>query len=266
MSYATEIAKTEQPESAELFKIIIGGVPTLFFTSGIMPVVFQGHSYTPVPIKRGHFAVERSLKAIKVSIALPVSDAFGAYIASAPYNSTRIEIWRAFTSNPDSSAKMIFIGRVQSIQISNYVANVTCQSSSSGLARKFPGIFYQTTCNHMIFDRGCGLVKGAFALPVVVSGAVGTVLTIPDISAFPDNAFQGGTMAYLQEERLITAQVGIEVTILIPFTASDMENAEVTLYPGCDGTAGTCRGYDNEANFLGMPYIPTRNPILWGFR
>lgn len=265
MSHHEMIAMTEQGQSAELFKATYGGNVAWYFTSADQPVIFGGHTYIPQPMARSAFSLERSMKTVDVSITIPVTLAFGEHISRAPYRSTFIEIWKVFVASPDSTAKLMFIGKVENVSVSNFVATALCKSTNRTLSRRFPRIFYQTSCNHMIYDAGCGLSKQAHELVSVLHGIDGANLTLNDLTGFPTSAFQGGIIECDGEERLVTDQVGSAVTILLPFTGAKIGDT-VRLYPGCDGNPGTCSGYQNSPNYFGMPYIPTRNPILWGFR
>ena len=205
------------------------------------------------------------MKTVDVSISVPVTIAFGEHLSRAPYQSTTIEIYRIFVANPDTDAKLIFVGTIHNVSIKNNIATGTCRSTNRTLSRTFPRFHYQTTCNHMIYDEGCGLLRENNRLPVTVGLINGAEIFLNELQGMPDQSFQGGIMEYNGEERLITSQVDGTVTVLIPFTGLSVGN-EVNLYPGCDGNPGTCRGYNNIDHFFGMPYIPTRNPILWGFR
>ena len=38
-------------------------------------------------------------------------------------------------------------------------------------------------------------------------------------------------------------------------------------YPGYDGSPATCVDkFDNLDNFVGFPYIPSKNPVVWGIK
>lgn len=264
MSYADRMSVTEQPQTAELYKIKLGNT-YLYMTSGDAPVHFKLNNYLPAPIKRGHFALDRSMKTVDLSLNIPVTLAFGEHISRAPYSSTIVELYRVFLDAPDTDAKLLFTGNVERVTVKGYVAQVLVRSINRTLSRKFPRFFYQTTCNHMIFDSGCGLLRSDFVLPAVIASIGGSQVVVEELPDFQNNALQGGILVVNGEERLITTQIGTTLTLLVPLTGAQV-GMEVDLYPGCDGNPGTCRGYDNIANFFGMPYIPTRNPVLWGFR
>jgi len=264
MSYADKMSVVEQPATTELYKIKLGNI-YLYITSGDVPVHFKLNNYQPAPIKRGHFALDRSMKTVDLTLNIPVTIAFGEHISKAPYNSTIVELYRVFLAAPDTDAKLLFTGSVERVTVKDFVAQVLVRSVNRTLSRKFPRFFYQTTCNHMIFDSGCGLLRQDFRLPAVIASIGGSQVVVDDLPEFADNALQGGILVVNGEERLITTQTGTTLNLLVPLTGAE-PGMEVDLYPGCDGNPGTCRGYNNIQHFFGMPYIPTRNPVLWGFR
>jgi len=50
----------------------------------------------------------------------------------------------------------------------------------------------------------------------------------------------------------------------MPFD-DEVVGKQVIVYAGCDKTPQTCKNkFNNLQNFRGFPYIPVKNPVIWG--
>lgn len=264
MSYATEIVKTEQPLSAEIYKLYTGGT-YYYYTSYPSAITYDGNSYLPRPLKRTGFSVERSMKTVDVTVSTPVAVAFNEYLAQSPYGRTTIEIIKVFVSSPDTLAKQIFTGMVYNVSVKNGVASVLFKSANGLLSRTVPRVHFQTNCNWSLFSTQCGVLKADYELRATISAVSENTLTIPLLTNSPDKQYQGGTIEFGTEQRLITNHDGTVITVLVQFAGIAM-NSPVKLYPGCSGSAIACASFNNQAHFMGMPHIPSRNALMWGFR
>ena len=264
MTYQTEIEKIQQPLSAELYKLLIGSTYS-YFTSYGSDIIYGGNTYVTRPMKRTGFSVEKSMKTIDVTISTPIAVAFQEYLSISPYARTYVEIIKVFVSSPDTLSKLIFAGMVYTVSVKKGIASVLCKSSNGLLSRKIPRLIYQTTCNWSLFSTNCGLSRTNFELIAVVGSVSGNDLVIGALSDVPDKKYQGGTITWGAEQRLVTGHSGLTLTLLVNFagvTAGD----QIFLYPGCNGSPTACASLGNELNFMGMPHIPTKNALLWGFR
>lgn len=264
MSYQTELEKVEQPLTAELYKLYAGGV-YFYYTSYETAITFGGQSYLPRPLKRTGFSVEKSMKTVDVTVSTPVAVAFGEYLAASPYARTSIEIIKVFVSSPDTLSKLIFTGMIYTVSVKNGVASALFKSSNGLLARVVPRVIYQTSCNWSLFSAQCGLIKTNYEYSATVGSVSGNDLVLPLLANIPDKKYQGGILTFGAEQRLITNHVGTTVTVLVQF-AGIVSGDSVKLYPGCNGSPGACASFGNQAHYMGMPHIPTRNALMWGFR
>ena len=125
-------------------------------------------------------------------------------------------------------------------------------------------IIHQASCNYHVFDSGCKLdrILHVVSVPVTVSGS--TIFN--DVfDTYTDGHFVGGEVIYQDDARLITNHVGGLLTLHVPFSGEVFTGTTVDVYPGCDGLAPTCdTKFSNLSNFRGFPYIPNKNPAVWG--
>ena len=151
----------------------------------------------------------------------------------------------------------LFKGRVSTIDsVGRTTAEITVASDLVLLDIEMPRNLYQPTCNHVLFDSGCGLVKNAF-------GAVGggaTALVMPWAAA--SIAYAQGTITFTSGANTgVTANVKSAapgaLTLSYPLPNVPAAGDGFTAYQGCDHTLGTCQAkFNNAANFRGFPFVP----------
>lgn len=265
MTYATNFAAIEQVQSAELYKMTVGGgVETYFYTSYDEVVVFQGQNYLPISIQRSGFSIDQALKAVTVTIAVPIESAMVQFLSSAPFMATDIEVYHVYLDVPDTNYAVRFRGAIHGVTIEDQVAKASCLSMTSNLKRKIPTILYQTTCNHFLFDSKCTLLSEDWVIDETVALVDGSEITLSN--KYATNTYVGGVIQFGGDWRLITSQVEDVFTVLIGFGSMEAGHS-VKIYPGCDGTPQKCQSYfDNITHYLGMPGIPVKNAVIWGFR
>jgi uncharacterized phage protein (TIGR02218 family) len=205
------------------------------------------------------------MKTVDVTISTPISVMFGTYLAASPYAKTLIEITKVIVSSPDTLHKLIFSGMVYTVSIKKGIASVLCKSMNGLLSRRIPRITYQTNCNWSLFSAQCGLSASNYEYVTTVGTITGNDLELPGITGISSNKYQGGTIAFGTEKRLITNHVNTTITVLVQFADIAIGNS-VILYPGCNGSPTACASFGNKLKFMGMPHIPTKNALLWGFR
>ncbi|MFZ7110335.1 MAG: phage BR0599 family protein [Desulfatiglandales bacterium] len=263
MTYQEELQKTEQSAMPELYVIQSGGSFERV-TSFSESLAFQGYQYRPAPIKRSGFTTDAHLGATKVTIAASVKSTFGKYIANQPIEPTRIKIYRAVAPSLESFASL-FSGRVMTVAFRNRVATAICQNRSAILDAVVPGIVYQSYCNHQLFDTGCGLNDNDYKTGATVADITGSDLTLMGLGDPPDGYYKGGIAVYDTDMRLITHHTGSTVSLQLPFDSRVKLGSTLNVYPGCDGSPETCKDkFNNYGRFLGMPLIPSKNPVMWG--
>ena len=268
MSYATEVAKVEQGRSALLY-VFTAGNETTYYTSYGTVITYESQVYLPRPIRRSGFVYDTKLKSIKMKITAPVMEPFLKSIAAAPYKSCSVQLRRIFLDDP-TSQHILFTGDILGVQIRDRVAQATCISEKGVFSKRVPRVFYQAWCNHTLFDSGCGLGEGAWRVDAQISAINNSETESPTFGLYDDGYFTGGVLRFLDDQRLITHHVKADckVVLLVPFSADLAVGNIVTALPGCSGDPAVCKAKFNnfDDHFVGFPYIPTDNPIVWGFK
>jgi uncharacterized phage protein (TIGR02218 family) len=191
------------------------------------------------------------------------------FVAATPYLPVRIDVIRVYDAvATDITYKIIFSGIIVSIHVDGIAASVTCVSDGNSLEKQIPRIAYQSFCNHSVFDTGCNLSSAEWKYDTTVFSieSSGTELVLSNIEPGEDDFYTAGVICFDLGYRLITRQLGNTIKILTGFYGLAVDS-KVYLLPGCNGSPETCDGkFGNLLRFLGFPYMPVKNPVLWGFR
>jgi len=269
--YTDNLEATQQSAMPE-FYVITSGSSVERYTSYSTDLTFLGQLFKAATIKRGKLVRDTKFGVNKLQITVPLSPNIAAYIPNQPIEPVTVTVYRSTMTNL-SSYVIFFKGKIAFVQIKNKMATAQLESKSKILLRKVPSIIYQSYCNHDVFNSGCGLDEFLYIRTGVVASLTAGNATIEvtwlDGKPDPDiGDFQGGRMILGTDLRLITGHSVADVfQVQIPFDSRMAIGVNVSLYPGCDGSPVTCKDrYDNLIHHLGMSYIPSSNPVLWGFK
>lgn len=271
MTYASQIQETEQSTFAELYTFQVGQTINRY-TTHREDITFHGDLYLARPIKRGDFTFTEKLKSVRVRINAPIDRTLAQYVSNTPVENVAVIITRVFLDTEESF--QIFQGEIIDVTLSKNAATAVCENETDIFRNKFPKRIFQARCNHMVFDDGCGLLEVDWRVTAVITVS-GSDLVSATFAGFADGYFTGGHAKSNSDIRMITNHVTNTITLQVPFPASILQtNDSVFAWPGCDRSATTCKTkFDNflgpldpgGGGFLGFPYIPNSNPVIWGF-
>lgn len=175
-------------------------------------------------------------------------------------NRLRLELLRSHGTTATTS--LIWEGDVTAIGVTGRTATIRVPSRfGSNLTAPVPSVYYQTQCNHSLYDGRCRVARAAFQQDTQVDTVSQTEITVASVGGNPDQWFRAGEIVRVRdgERRLIVRQVGLNLTLNFPFRTLQVGN-QVQLFAGCDRTATTCRDkFSNIVNFGGHPLIPLLN-------
>lgn len=273
-TYDNNLALKEQKGLPELYKLTFGSTVERY-TSWPVSVTFEGSVYQTVPIKRSGISLDNQYKNVTCTIAAPCTPAFQRYLVSAPAAVTQVTIYQAVEDDL-SEYVIIFSGNIKSVSFpGKFQCQAECVSNSSILDNVVPGILYQSYCNWTVFDDDCGLDATAWRITClgVTFGedSNGHYAQHANLIGKAATYFQLGVISDLTEDsmRMITNYDNSNgrIHLHVPFgTAELVTGDDVYVYPGCTGSPYICKNrFHNLAKFMGMPYIPSNNPAVWGF-
>jgi uncharacterized phage protein (TIGR02218 family) len=178
-----------------------------------------------------------------------------------------IQLEQAFLpmwGNATAGTLIQFGGRISQVSGDRGEVRVTAKSYAELLNMAIPRNFYQPGCLHTLFDSGCSITKGSFAVAGNVSaGATTSNFTCTgDASTKPDGYFDRGTVTFNSGalngiSRTIKSQVGAAITLILPLPSVPATNVTFSAFPGCDKKLSTCIAkFNNQPNFRGFPFVP----------
>ena len=266
MAYNDKIARTEQPPFVELYTITIGEEVGLY-TSAKEDVTHDFNIYKARPIKRGDLKVTKDLRSTRLSIAAPLEPYGLQFISNAPCEPVNIKIVRLFTDDNLDFIE-VFNGTVLSVSITDHIATAEVEASTHIFRNKLPRLVYQARCNFMVFDDDCGADLDTYKVPAIVTVEdPATFLTSATFGTYPMGYLNDGHIQFLNDYRLIVSHVGNSISIQVPFDSRLVTGGSIEAWPGCDKSWETCRDkFSNLDKFTGFPYIPSSNPVIWGFK
>lgn len=259
---AENMLRTEQYPFAELYEIVTG-TEVARYTSYHRALIVADLEYTPASIRRSGLSFDTAMGNVEITLTSTVLAELAVFIANNPTISTQITCKRAVTDALDDWV-IIFQGPVVSVGFEEERASAAVSASGNILDNTLPPFLYQARCNHFLFDGGCQVNKYLHEVTgeVVVSGSN---LVVAECASYADGYFTQGYVEYQNDFRLILKHVGNTLTLHVPFDARVRDGVVAKIYPGCDGAPSTCKTkYNNWSRFVGMPLIPSKNPIVWG--
>lgn len=263
-TYATNLAAVEAIPFIELFYFDFMNEPG-YYTNYPEEIEFQGIVYHPISIARGDFKIDSNLGAVSVDITAGVLDLFGKYISSQPASRTAVRIYRV-VSDDMAQFVMVFDGWVTGVSFDeNNTCNLKATQKAGILDREVGMVTHSAVCNHAVFYGDCRLNAADYVVEPVAFSIAGSNISAAEFSAFANNYFVGGEVHTSYDARLITAHTGSTITLHIPFDSTFTTATKISVLPGCDRLISTCKAkFNNSVNFLGMPFIPSKNPSVWG--
>ena len=261
---STYTDKQEMDLYAEVFEID-DGVEISRYTGYHEPIVFGGFTYKPAPIHRGDIERGTSFEEVTCTIYGPVVEEFTKYISNYPIVPSKVTVTRGIVGLFDSQNIIVFKGVVKSVQLEDNVAVASCASLGSILGAVWPPDLHSSFCQNTLFDTGCGVDANAHSQTITVQSftAKGGIVSSEIVNA---PHYTGGYVLFMGDFRWITLGIDTHLDLHVPFDSHLQIGNVVRIFKGCDKTATMCRDrFSNLSRFFGCPYIPSDNPVMWGF-
>jgi uncharacterized phage protein (TIGR02218 family) len=260
---------------ADLFTFTCLDGTALRYTTTDRPVAHNGFVFSNTALRIDGFKYKLTLGTNADEMTLTVSANPGDYAGAIPFfqrilnggfDGTRVRVERLFSASPDDPSAgtvEMFTGRVSDISDTGRTKAVfKIKSDLELLDIQMPRNTYQPSCIHTLYDAGCTAVKGSFGGDYSV-GADPTLSAIAiSGSGAADGYYDMGTVAFTSgpnagSTRTIRQFAGSIAHLAYPLPSVPVHGDLITVYAGCDKTAGTCADrFGNLANWRAFPYIP----------
>jgi len=266
MSYEDSEVSVHGGKPIELYKFE-GTYADFFYTSGPVPVAFLGDVYLPITIKRSDVkAGTQEDDGLDLTIEMPVSvQMVKTYAFSTAPPRLDLTVYRYHRGAPGDYVPY-WRGPVNNIKVTGGMASLRSPSAlASALVGSIPNVYYQTPCNHNLFDARCGVVEGDYTVETTATAVAGRVITVASVGAFTGKLLGGELRNSAGERRMIMLQDGLDLTVNFPF-ADLSPTDDVWLVTGCDHAhTGDCLNtYDNQVRFGGFPFLTNENVFSEG--
>lgn len=273
-----------------------GSTSVIRLTSYERDLTAASASWASVPIEHGETRATAKLDRDDVRVTMEtLGDISSVFLPGRHDARVSLEIFRCTVAEGEgtgSAVSQVFSGECTRAEHDGPRLRLSFAGASSVFGRRVPRVLMQPGCNNSLFDAGCGLASEDWGFTGTVAVSDGNAVTVADL------VFAGGSppsgwgfenyfaLGYLQTSSarryIIAASAELEgsdsvaVTLVsapsVPLGVGDT----VTIFPGCDGRAETCRAYDsgtnpagkfdNFPNFLGFTRCPTKNPAFSPFK
>lgn len=263
----------ELSRPAELYKFTRGSSDWLYTSAG--SIITAGvESYLPESITRGSILKGPQARKRELVVTLPSENSFAQdYIGVVPGQRASLQILRIQRSQtspapPTFTTSTKYRGQVTAVNFSDNgrKAEIKLRSAEAAFGRTLPSYSYQGQCNHMLYGAGCKANPDLHKHQGNVSDVDANVITLDGAGA-SGHDFVGGYVKPLasQDFRLIIAQSGDDLTLLIPF-GFDLTLQQATAFAGCDHNVdGDCANvFDNVIECACFRWVPTKNIFATG--
>ena len=270
---ATRAQKDSAVLMADCYTFTLRTGTVLTYTNADLPVVMNGTTFLANSLLVDGLtykcAVGLDVDKQQVTIAARPTDTIGGIpflvaVRNGLLDGCEVQRDRAFLSawgTAPIGGVTLFKGRVSTIDsIGRTTAQITVASDLVLLDIDMPRNLYQPTCNHVLFDSGCGLVKNAFGSAGTV-GAGASAVMVPWPAA--SSVYAQGTITFTSGANTgttanIKSATAIALTLSYPLPNVPAAGDGFTAYQGCDHTLATCKTkFANSTNFRGFPFVPT---------
>lgn len=266
MSYKDDINQTQTPLFVELYDIVFPNF-TLYLTPYISNITYGTTTYISTVLERSDFTKEKG-EIRNVTITLATKEDASLQFLEYDVPKIRVTIRRYFPAS--NTIRVLLVGEGYIVGISDRVVTFQVRDILNLEEIVIPNVVYSPYCCNTLYDSRCGLNRYAYQVltKITAVSSNGKILQSASFSVGSENYFQYGYVEWNKNYRLITASSSSSsnITLHVAFDG-DVVGQIVSVYTGCDKTPQTCQSkFNNLSNYLGFPYIPTKNPVIWGFK
>ena len=258
---------------AECFTITLATGTVLTWTNIDQPVTYNGATFSCTgPLVQGlkyKASVGLEVDKQQITIAARPSDLISGNpalqaIREGAFDGATVQRDRVFLTAIGGTViggVTLFHGRVATVDnVGRTSAQITVASDLVILDYDMPHNLYSPTCVHVLYDSGCGVVRGTYSASST-AGAGSTASLINTSAAAAGHAqgsivFTSGANANVRATvKSVAAGAALNLVYPLPFTPAAGDAFTVTA--GCDHTQNGCAArYSNLARFRGFPYVP----------
>jgi hypothetical protein len=240
------------------------GETVYYFTSNSDPVIANTIKYTPEVINRSGHSNNSEHETPRCTIVIPATNVIARSIMpDVGILQIKVIVNRYFSTEPDI-AENIFVGYARIPRFEQGLCTLDFDSIMLETNRVVPKVNVQALCNNTFTDSVCGIKPDSVKRVAIVTVEDGGRKLISSEFGPIQFYLPAGkcTLDKTGEISFITACSNIDdsITLVRPFTNA-VNGDQVTVYFGCRKDVEYCAVfYQNLINFVGMPYVPLKDP------
>lgn len=250
----------------ELYEFTVGDINTdltagtYWHTSSSKAYIYNGKTYTPVPLGRSNVQQTNELSKCTLDVTIGISTPLAqtlfasAYLKKVAVKITRIE---------GASTRLIYSGSLSCINPSKAELVLTFNNFASRMRRNGLRRPYSRSCGLVFSSTECSAQPHSYSYTGEVITFDERLITLPTggESFYSNWCFTGAYFRLETEVRMITKVIDLlHFEIQYPFTRGTSPNSIFTIYSGCDKSMRTCKSYNNAARYGGFLYMSVENP------
>lgn len=240
------------------------------FTSSEDDYVYNTVTWNAITIRRGKIASTLDSDQDKLEVEMDATQELPRrFLQTVPGQIVNLTIYRLHREDPDQEAITIYRGAVHAASFvkQGHAVNLQVLPATQAFSRAVPRFTFSSLCSHMLYDARCKISEHDpdFEKFLPCTAINGDIITLTGAGGFGADFFVQGFVHFQGDFRMVTAQSGDDLTLLVPFATSPVGFTIRTL-AGCKLRliADCTDKFNNQINFGGFPYVPLRNPFTSG--
>lgn len=264
MTYETRDRSVSDSAPIECFKFVAPH-KTWLFTSYDVAVTIDGDLYEPFVISHTSFEVSDVLDSlVTVDFRVPATSEIAAHFCFGLSPRSLAVTVKSAHKDDLANFKVEYTGRIAGTAgDGDHAVIKTASLTQTELNDYLSSVYYQKTCNHVLFDERCKVLRASFTATAVVTKIQGQVITVDDM-VYADDALILGEMTNTRTGEAVGIVSNATDIIRIGFRFFDLLVGDtVELTQGCNHLRlGHCKTrFNNVTNYGGFDFVPEVNPF-----
>jgi uncharacterized phage protein (TIGR02218 family) len=264
MTYATKDRSVSDGAPIECYQFV-APFRTWRYTSHSEPITVAGNVYTPLPIVRTAIDTNSIIDTLTtMDFIIPSMDslAFAFCFAQSP-KELIVTVYRVHEGDDYSTDyKVEWTGTLSNASANGDLAVLSTASLfQTELNSNMSAVFYQRSCNHILYDARCKVVKATYTASAVVTKIQDQIITVDDMVYALDELISGEMLNTRTNEVQGIISNALNV-IRVGYKFFDIVVGDtVELSLGCDHSRlGHCKTrFNNVVNYGGFDFIPSKD-------
>jgi uncharacterized phage protein (TIGR02218 family) len=276
VSSAFWLRMQSDPDLTEIIDVYLPGGTTFHWTTCNQQITYTlsaaATKYDPFPgmVPQGiEESIDLGVNVVNFTMA-NTSQSMSDLLASSDFQEADVHIGRVFTGTPDLGRMEMYRGQMGDFTHNRLSVSGQVRNQWRSLGVRWPLHSYQNNCVWRFGSDGCG-----FNVTSITVASLGTVagscttlnllLVTGALSAYNNGRFDFGKLTVITgansgQQRTIRSHSGSLLKLSHPLPVNSFANTAVSIYPGCrKRLIDDCKSlYNNDANFMGFPWIPAQ--------